>query len=144
MVAEKPLLLVVACALLDTQGRVLLNQRPEGKSLAGLWEFPGGKVEAGETPEMALVRELVEELGIEVAASDLIPLSFTSHAYSNFHLLMPLYVCHRYEGALHGLEGQAIQWVAWDALETYPMPPADLPLLPLLQAFCMRHKRDEG
>lgn len=130
---KKPILLVAACALVDTDNRILLAQRPEGKSLAGLWEFPGGKVEPGETPEETLVRELEEELGIKTKVACLAPLTFASHTYETFHLLMPLYVCRRYEGIPHGREGQAIKWVKSKALRDYPMPPADEPLIPVLQ-----------
>jgi 8-oxo-dGTP diphosphatase len=126
------LLLVVACALVDADGRVLLSQRPEGKALAGLWEFPGGKLDPGERPEAALIRELREELGIEVAAPCLAPLVFASHAYPDFHLLMPLYVCRRWEGAPMSREGQALKWVRPGKLRDYPMPPADEPLIPAL------------
>ena len=126
------LVLVAACALIDTDGRVLITQRPEGKPMAGLWEFPGGKVEAGETPEATLIRELNEELGIDTSASCLAPLTFASHAYENFHLLMPLYVCRRWKGIAQGREGQALKWVRATALRDYPMPPADLPLIPAL------------
>ncbi len=129
----RPILLVAACALIDTDGRVLLAQRPEGKSLAGLWEFPGGKVETGETPEETLIRELEEELGITTKVACLAPLTFASHTYEAFHLLMPLYVCRRFEGIPHGREGQAIKWVRAKALRDYPMPPADEPLIPFLQ-----------
>jgi 8-oxo-dGTP diphosphatase len=129
----RKLLLVAACALIDTDGRILLAQRPEGKSLAGLWEFPGGKVEAGETPEETLVRELDEELGITTQVPCLAPLTFASHTYETFHLLMPLYVCRRYEGIPTGREGQALKWVRASALRDYPMPPADEPLIPFLQ-----------
>ncbi|KJF69066.1 MULTISPECIES: 8-oxo-dGTP diphosphatase MutT [Rhizobium] len=131
--AGKKILLVAACALLDQDGRILLAQRPEGKSLAGLWEFPGGKVEHGETPEETLVRELEEELGIKTKVACLAPLTFASHTYETFHLLMPLYVCRRYEGIAYGREGQAIKWVKSQALRDYPMPPADEPLIPFLQ-----------
>ncbi|MDM7980782.1 MAG: 8-oxo-dGTP diphosphatase MutT [Rhizobium sp.] len=130
---KKPILLVAACALVDTDNRILLAQRPEGKSLAGLWEFPGGKVEAGETPEETLVRELEEELGIKTKVACLAPLTFASHTYETFHLLMPLYICRRYEGIPQGQEGQAIKWVKAKALREYPMPPADEPLIPVLQ-----------
>nr|WP_145640731.1 8-oxo-dGTP diphosphatase MutT [Neorhizobium alkalisoli] len=130
---EKKLLLVAACALIDADGRILLAQRPEGKSLAGLWEFPGGKVEPGETPEEALVRELEEELGIMTKVACLAPLTFASHTYEKFNLLMPLYVCRRFEGVATGREGQAIKWVRPSALRDYPMPPADEPLIPILQ-----------
>jgi 8-oxo-dGTP diphosphatase len=126
------LLLVAACALIDTDGRVLITQRPEGKSMAGLWEFPGGKVEAGETPEATLIRELTEELGIDTSAACLAPLTFASHAYADFHLLMPLYVCRRWKGIAQGREGQALKWVRPQALRDYPMPQADLPLIPAL------------
>ncbi|KAA0698947.1 8-oxo-dGTP diphosphatase MutT [Neorhizobium sp. P12A] len=129
----RKILLVAACALIDTDGRILLAQRPEGKSLAGLWEFPGGKVEAGETPEETLVRELDEELGITTRIPCLAPLTFASHTYDSFHLLMPLYICRRYEGIPQGREGQAIKWVRPQALRDYPMPPADEPLIPFLQ-----------
>ncbi|MBB4009316.1 (deoxy)nucleoside triphosphate pyrophosphohydrolase [Allorhizobium taibaishanense] len=135
MTADTPrsILLVAACALLDSDGRILLAQRPEGKSLAGLWEFPGGKVEPGETPEETLVRELEEELGIITKIPCLAPLTFASHTYETFHLLMPLYVCRRYEGIAQGCEGQALKWVKPGDLRSYPMPPADEPLIPFLQ-----------
>ncbi len=123
------MLLVVACALVDPDNRILIAQRPEGKSLAGLWEFPGGKVDAGEAPEAALIRELREELGIETKEACLAPLTFASHAYPDFHLLMPLYVCRRWTGTPAGREGQALKWVRAKALRDYPMPPADLPLI---------------
>jgi 8-oxo-dGTP diphosphatase len=126
------LLLVAACALLDADNRILLAQRPPGKSLAGLWEFPGGKVEAGETPEETLIRELREEIGVETKADCLAPLTFASHTYEGFHLLMPLYVCRRYEGIPRSMEGQALKWVRAAALRDHPMPPADLPLIPFL------------
>ena len=125
--------LVAAVALIDTDGRVLLAQRPEGKPMAGLWEFPGGKVDAGETPEFTLVREIEEELGIEVRECCFTPIAFASHSYEKFHLLMPLYVCRRYEGIPRGREGQALKWVRSSALRDYPMPPADEPLIPFLQ-----------
>ena len=131
--AGRKILLVAACALVDGDGRILLAQRPQGKSLAGLWEFPGGKVEPGETPEETLVRELEEELGIVTRIACLAPLTFASHSYETFHLLMPLYVCRRYEGIASGREGQAIKWVRPQALRDYPMPPADEPLIPFLQ-----------
>lgn len=127
------LVLVAAVALIDADGRVLLAQRPEGKSMAGLWEFPGGKVEPGETPEAALIRELHEELGIETWSSCLAPLTFASHAYETFHLLMPLYACRRWQGTVTPREGQALKWVRPAALRDYPMPPADLPLIPILR-----------
>ncbi|GLR48933.1 8-oxo-dGTP diphosphatase MutT [Shinella yambaruensis] len=126
------ILLVAACALVDADGRILLARRPEGKSLAGLWEFPGGKVEQGETPEETLIRELDEELGIRTKVACLAPLTFASHTYDDFHLLMPLYICRRFEGTAHGREGQAIKWVRSKALRDYPMPPADEPLIPFL------------
>ncbi len=124
------IVLVAAVALIDADGRVLLAKRPEGKQLGGLWEFPGGKVEAGERPETALIRELKEELGIDVAESCLAPLTFASHAYETFHLLMPLYVCRRWTGQVMGAEGQEIAWVRPLKLRDYPMPPADEPLIP--------------
>jgi len=126
------LLLVVAVALIDTDGRILLSQRPEGKQLAGLWEFPGGKVEPNERPEAALIRELSEELGIKVEEPCLAPLTFASHAYEDFHLLMPLYICRRWSGLATGREGQALKWVKPLDLRSYPMPPADEPLIPAL------------
>lgn len=127
------LLLVAAVALIDADGRVLLAQRPPGKSLAGLWEFPGGKVEPGESPEAALIRELHEELGIETWQSCLAPLSFASHAYEEFHLLMPLFACRRWQGIPEPREGQALAWVRPAAMRDYPMPPADLPLITILR-----------
>ena len=123
------LVLVAACALVDTDGRVLVAQRPAGKAMAGLWEFPGGKIEPGEPPEQSLVRELKEELGIVVNVACLAPLTFASHAYPEFHLLMPLYVCRRWEGTVRALEGQKIAWVRPNRLRDYPMPPADEPLI---------------
>lgn len=126
------LLLVAAVALVDADGRVLMAQRPEGKQLAGLWEFPGGKVEPGERPEETLIRELAEELGLTVAEPCLAPLTFASHAYPDFHLLMPLYVCRRWEGQAQPLEGQALKWVRPGRLRELPMPPADAPLIPFL------------
>ncbi len=125
-------LLVVACALVDEDGRVLIAQRPEGKSLAGLWEFPGGKLDPGERPEMALIRELKEEIGIDVKEACLAPLTFASHAYPEFHLLMPLYICRRWDGVVTAREGQALKWVRPAKLRDYPMPPADEPLIPAL------------
>ncbi len=125
--------LVSAVALIDADGRVLLAQRPAGKSLAGLWEFPGGKVETGETPEAALIRELREELGIDTWKSCLAPLTFASHAYDDFHLLMPLFACRRWEGIPVAREGQTLAWVRPEKLRDYPMPPADLPLIPILR-----------
>ncbi len=127
--SEAKLLLVVACALVDADGRVLLAQRPEGKALAGLWEFPGGKMEPGERPEEALIRELAEELGIDVKSACLAPLTFASHAYEDKHLLMPLYVCRRWSGQVQSREGQALAWVRPNKMREYPMPPADLPLI---------------
>ncbi len=127
------IVLVSAVALIDPDGRVLLAQRPEGKSMAGLWEFPGGKVEPGETPEAALIRELKEELGIDTWQSCLAPLTFASHAYPEFHLLMPLFVCRRWQGTATPHEGQALAWVRPGSLRDYPMPPADLPLVAILR-----------
>ena len=126
---------VVACALIDADGRVLLAQRPEGKSMAGLWEFPGGKIEAGETPEQSLIRELEEELGIVVKEACLAPLTFASHSYADFHLLMPLYVCRRWDGMVTAREGQSLAWVRPNRLRDYPMPPADIPLIPHLTSL---------
>ncbi|MGA7268822.1 MAG: (deoxy)nucleoside triphosphate pyrophosphohydrolase [Aestuariivirga sp.] len=126
------IVLVAAVALVDADGRVLISKRPEGKQLGGLWEFPGGKVEAGERPEAALIRELKEELSIDVAESCLAPLTFASHAYDDFHLLMPLYVCRRWQGTLRGAEGQELAWVRPLRLRDYAMPPADIPLIPHL------------
>ena len=126
------LLLVVACALVDEDRRVLIAQRPEGKALAGLWEFPGGKLDPGERPEDALIRELKEELGIDVKEACLAPLTFASHAYPDFHLLMPLYICRRWDGIVQPCEGQALKWVKPNRLRDYPMPPADEPLIPML------------
>lgn len=127
------LVLVSAVALIDPEGRVLLAQRPEGKSMAGLWEFPGGKIEPGERPEEALVRELHEELGIKTWDSCLAPLTFASHAYEDFHLLMPLFACRKWEGIPQPREGQTLAWARPDELRDYPMPPADIPLLPILR-----------
>ena len=128
----KRLLLVAACALVDTDGRVLLAQRPEGKQLAGLWEFPGGKVEPGETPEQCLIRELQEEIGIETDIPCLAPLTFASHSYDDFHLLMPLFVCRRFRGIAQPKEGQTLKWVRPKQMRDYPMPPADEPLIQFL------------
>ena len=125
--------LVAACALVDADGRVLLAQRPPDKTMAGLWEFPGGKVEAGERPEEALIRELHEELGISVQEACLAPLSFASHVYPSFHLLMPLFICRRWQGMVQPCEGQVLKWVRPAKLRDYPMPPADLPLVGLLR-----------
>lgn len=133
--APKPILLVVACALVDGEGRILLAQRPAGKSLAGLWEFPGGKLEAGEAPEAALIRELREELGIETQEACLSPLFFASHGYAKFHLLMPLFICRKWEGRAEAKEGQVLAWVRPEKLRDYPMPPADIPLVALLRDF---------
>ncbi|MEH2511704.1 8-oxo-dGTP diphosphatase [Nitrobacteraceae bacterium AZCC 1564] len=126
------LTLVVACALIDADNRVLIAQRPEGKAMAGLWEFPGGKLEPGERPEPALIRELAEELGITVQEPCLAPLTFASHAYDSFHLLMPLYICRKWEGVVTAREGQNLAWVRANKLRDYPMPPADIPLIPHL------------
>ena len=123
------LTLVVACALIDIDSRVLIAQRPAGKTLAGLWEFPGGKLDAGERPEQALIRELREELGITVQEACLAPLTFASHAYPDFHLLIPLYLCRKWEGIVAAQEGQALAWVRANKLRDYPMPPADGPLI---------------
>jgi 8-oxo-dGTP diphosphatase len=133
--AERPLpvVLVVAVALVDADGRVLLAERPAGKPMAGLWEFPGGKVRQGETPEAALIRELKEELGIDVTASCLAPFTFASHRYEDFHLLMPLYVCRRWQGMASPHEGQRLTWVRPERLADYPMPPADKPLVAMLR-----------
>lgn len=128
-------ILVAACALIDPDGRVLIAQRPAGKPMAGLWEFPGGKVMAGERPEETLIRELHEELGIFVNEACLAPLTFASHAYPDFHLLMPLYVCRRWEGTVAPQEGQQLAWVRPNRLRDYPMPPADEPLIPHLTAL---------
>jgi 8-oxo-dGTP diphosphatase len=126
------ILLVVAVALIDPDGRVLIAERPAGKAMAGLWEFPGGKLEPGERPEAALIRELHEELSITVKEACLAPLTFASHAYPDFHLLMPLYVCRRWEGTVVAREGQRLKWVHPTTLRDYPMPPADAPLIPAL------------
>lgn len=130
---EKPILLVAAAALIDTDGRVLICQRPEGKQLAGLWEFPGGKVETGETPEACLIRELDEELGIQVTNACLAPFVFASHGYESFHLLMPLYLCRRWSGFVTAKEHKALAWVKQNDLRNYPMPPADAPLVAWLR-----------
>lgn len=133
MTSAQNLLFVVACALIDADNRILLAQRPEGKSLAGLWEFPGGKLEQGETPEQALIRELSEELSITIKQDCLSPLTFASHTYEKFHLLMPLYICRRYQGIPRGAEGQNLKWVKAADLDQYPMPDADKPLVPILK-----------
>ncbi len=130
---SKKLVLVVACALIDADDRILLAQRPEGKSMAGLWEFPGGKIEPDEDPEQALIRELNEELGVETKASCLAPLTFASHKYNDFHLLMPLYICRQWQGIVQSREGQALKWVRAENLRDYSMPAADLPLIAPLQ-----------
>ena len=134
---ERPLVLVAACALIDPDGRVLIAQRPEGKSMAGLWEFPGGKVEQGEKPEDTVIREMHEELGITIKEACLAPFIFASHTYPEFHLLMPLFLCRRWEGIAQPREGQKVAWVRIKDLalntERYPMPPADAPLIPLLR-----------
>jgi 8-oxo-dGTP diphosphatase len=129
------LVLVAACALIDADGRVLIGQRPPGKAMAGLWEFPGGKVEAGERPELTLIRELKEELGIDVKEDCLAPLTFASHLYPDFHLLMPLYVCRRWDGIVEAREAQRLKWVRPPDLRNYPMPPADEPLIPHLTSL---------
>jgi 8-oxo-dGTP diphosphatase len=131
----KPIVLVAACALIDRDGRILLARRPEGKRMAGLWEFPGGKLDPGETPEAALIRELKEELGIDVASNCLAPFAFASHAYDNFHLLMPLFLCRRWKGTPKPREQQTLAWVRPEKLADYPMPEADRPLVPLLRDF---------
>jgi 8-oxo-dGTP diphosphatase len=130
-----PLIIVAACVLLDGNGRILIAKRPQGRPLAGLWEFPGGKVEAGEMPEHALIRELSEELGVDIAASDLTPLTFASHAYPDFHLLMPLFLCRRWQGEVMPHEGQELAWVNPEQLASYAMPPADEPLKAALPAL---------
>ena len=129
----RPIVLVAAVALIDADGRLLLAERPAGKHLAGLWEFPGGKVQSGETPETALIRELTEELGINVSASCLAPFAFASHAYPEFHLLMPLYVCRKWSGIVTAREGQRLAWVRPQRLGEYEMPPADKPLVAMLR-----------
>ena len=126
-------ILVSAVALIDADGRVLLTQRPAGKAMAGLWEFPGGKIEPGETPETALIRELDEELGVDTWASCLAPLTFASHAYPDFHLLMPLFACRKWTGIPVGRESQTLKWVPPRELKDFPMPPADIPLIPILR-----------
>lgn len=133
LLTPKPVVLVVAVALVDADGRVLLTQRPPGKKLAGMWEFPGGKVEPNETPEAALIRELHEELHLDISAACLAPYTFASHSYDDFHLLMPLYVCRKWQGEPHGQEGQALAWVRPQRMKDYPMPPADVPLVAMLR-----------
>ena len=129
------LVLVAACALIDQESRVLIAQRPAGKSMAGLWEFPGGKVEAGERPEQTVIREMREELGVTIKESLLIPFTFASHSYPEFHLLMPLFLCRRWSGAISPTEGQKLAWVKPDEMDRYPMPPADAPLIPALRTM---------
>lgn len=133
--ANLPTVLVAAIALMDIDGNVLIAQRPEGKSMAGLWEFPGGKVEPGEIPEAALIRECKEELGIDISAACLAPFAFASHSYEKFHLLMPLYVCRKWDGLVRGMEGQKTKWVPVRELSDYPMPPADDPLVAMIRDF---------
>jgi 8-oxo-dGTP diphosphatase len=135
MTSSAKIVLVPACALIDADGRVLLAQRPEGKPMAGLWEFPGGKIEDGELPEQSLIRELYEELGITVSEACLAPLTFASHSYPDFHLLMPLYVCRRWQGTVAAKEGQQLAWVKPNRLRDYKMPPADVPLVAHLMAL---------
>ena len=131
----KPVILVAAVGLVDTDGRVLLAQRPPGKKMAGLWEFPGGKVEPGETPEAALIREMHEELGLDIKEACLAPFTFASHAYDDFHLLMPLYLCRRWQGTPTPHEGQVLKWVRPNEMKDYPMPPADVPLVAMLRDY---------
>lgn len=131
----KPVILVAAVGLVDADGRVLLAQRPPGKKMAGLWEFPGGKVEPGETPEAALIREMREELGIDIKEACLAPFTFASHAYDDFHLLMPLYLCRRWQGTPAPHEGQVLKWVRPKEMKDYPMPPADVPLVAMLRDY---------
>ena len=133
--SDLPVVLVAAVALFDVDGRVLIAQRPEGKSMAGLWEFPGGKVEEGETPEAALIRELREELAVDTVESCLAPFTFASHAYDDFHLLMPLFVCRKWQGRVTPMENQQIKWVMPMRLGDYPMPPADKPLIAMLRDY---------
>lgn len=134
---SQDIILVVACALVDNDGRVLLTKRPEGRSMAGLWEFPGGKVEEGETPEAALIRELKEELSIDVSESCLAPFTFASHEYETFHLLMPLYICRRWCGDIEPQEGQEMAWVRPNKMRDFPMPPADVPLTAMLRDYLL-------
>lgn len=131
--SHKPIILVAACALIDADGRILICKRPQGKQLAGMWEFPGGKVEKGETPEACLIRELKEELDINVTQACLAPFVFTSHGYDSFHLLMPLYLCRRWDGFVTAREHEALAWVRPEKLTEYPMPPADVPLVAWLR-----------
>ncbi|WP_455474400.1 8-oxo-dGTP diphosphatase MutT [Bartonella sp. B30(2025)] len=137
MYIKNSLLLVVACALVDEDNRILLAERPQGKSMAGLWEFPGGKVEQGETPEESLIRELEEEIGIYISPNNLFPLTFASHSYEDFHLLMPLYLCYHYDGVVQGREGQNLEWVFIEDLSDYPMPDADKPFIQILKKFLL-------
>ncbi|MGI9380068.1 MAG: (deoxy)nucleoside triphosphate pyrophosphohydrolase [Methyloligellaceae bacterium] len=130
---SQKIVLVAACVLVDRDGRVLLAKRPEGRKMAGLWEFPGGKIEEGELPEQALIRELKEELNIDTVKSCLAPMTFASHTYDDFHLLMPLFVCRKWEGDIQPLEGQELAWVRPNRLNTFPMPPADEPLVALIR-----------
>lgn len=132
---DLPILLVSAIAMVDADDRILLTQRPEGKHLAGTWEFPGGKVHDGESPETALVREVAEELGVDITESCLAPFTFASHRYEDFHLLMPLYICRVWRGIVQGREGQALKWVNINAMRDLPMPPADDPLVAMLRDF---------
>jgi 8-oxo-dGTP diphosphatase len=129
------IVLVAACALIDPEGRILIAQRPAGKSMASLWEFPGGKIEPGESPEGAVIREMREELGVVIEPVSLQPFAFASHAYPDFHLLMPLFLCRKWQGAVTAHEGQSIAWVLPSELSDYPMPPADLPLIPMFQSL---------
>jgi 8-oxo-dGTP diphosphatase len=130
---SKPVVLVSAVALIDPDGRILLQQRPDHKHMGGMWEFPGGKVEEGETPEAALIREIREELGIDISSTCLAPFTFASHAYDDFHLLMPLYICHRWNGFVAPQEGQQTTWARPNQMKKYPMPPADVPLVAMLR-----------
>ena len=131
--SQRKIVLVAACALVDADGRILIAQRPPGKDMEGLWEFPGGKMEPGERPEDTLIRELAEELSIQVKEACLAPLTFASHSYTNFHLLMPLYICRRWDGTVTAREHKALKWVKPKELRDYPMPPADIPLIPVLR-----------
>ncbi|WP_455475806.1 8-oxo-dGTP diphosphatase MutT [Bartonella sp. B17] len=137
MYIKNSLLLVVACALVDQSNRVLLAERPKGKSMAGLWEFPGGKIEQGETPEESLIRELKEEIGVHISSNNLLPLTFASHNYGEFHLLMPLYLCYHYDGIVQGREGQNLAWVFISDLDNYSMLDADKPLIQVLKNFLL-------
>ena len=132
---DLPMVLVSAVIMIDIDGRILLAQRPEGKSMAGLWEFPGGKVESGETPERALIRELKEELNIDITEACLAPFVFASHSYDDFHLLMPMFLCRRWDGIVQGHEGQNLKWVPIHELKNYPMPDADIPLVAMIRDF---------